>query len=908
VLNKIVSHYRVIEKLGGGGMGVVYRAEDLKLKREVALKFLPGELTRDRSAIERFEREAETAAAINHPNICTVYEVGEFDGSPYIAMELMEGETLKHKITDKPLALNTLLDWAIQISDGLDAAHSRGIIHRDLKPANLFITKRGQAKILDFGLAKLLSERKAAAVAVSQQTVTAVQTDPGRTMGTPAYMSPEQALGEQLDARTDLFSLGVVLYEMATGKVPFDGTSTAAVMVSILRDAAPPPIRVNPELPPELGRIIGKALEKDREMRYQSAAELRADLKRLRRDTDSGRVLARAEIYPLSAANSPAPTTLAAPDRQTGSGLLRLRWMVLAMVLIGVMAVIIWRQHTAQQPAFLSAEPLTSYVGLQLCPSFAPDGERVAFSWEGEKQDNFDIYVKQIGIETPLRLTSDPSPDLSPAWSPNGRSIAFIRVLAKDRAGLLLIPSLVGGPERRIAEITAPDIGYRGLKLLAWSPDGKWLVVPDGRSPDAVVGLFLVSVDTGEKHRLTLPPPGYDDVDPTFSPDMTRLAFVRHSGSTAGDVYLLDVSRQLQPRGEPRRLTFDDRLTGSPVWMRDGRALLFTRYAVPGRHSLWKMRLSNPPQLEPLPISADNAFALAISPKGDRLVYTHAINNANIWAIEPHVATAAKSVKAAPTPFITSTLGEDTPSFSPDGRQIAFQSSRTGFSEIWAVDRDGSHPRQLTELKGTVAGFPRWSPDGKKIVFHSRQQSNARLFLLDVPSGRSMQLAYKPVNEFQPSWSHDGKWIYFASGRTGDHQIWKIAAEGGLAIKLTEHGGDSPLESANAEFLFYTKTDSRLWRIPVSGGQEQQVMADPVDGYASAYAPGRKGIYFIRQASDGRGRALAFFSFASRQTTILADISHPVDFGFAVSPDEQLILYSQIDHVASDLMLVDNFR
>jgi eukaryotic-like serine/threonine-protein kinase len=889
-------------------MGVVYRAEDLKLKREIALKFLPEDVTRDPAALERFEREAQAAAAINHPNICTVHEIGEFEGSPYIAMELMEGETLKHKITDKPVVLNTLVDWAIQISDGLDAAHARGIVHRDLKPANLFITNRGQAKILDFGLAKLRSERKAAAAAASEQTVTAMQTDQGHTMGTPAYMSPEQARGEQLDGRTDLFSLGIVLYQMATGKVPFDGTSTAAVMASILRDVPEPPIRTNPELPTELGRIIGKALEKDPDLRYQSASDLRSDLKRLKRDTDSGRVLARAEIHRLDGRNSPDPSTLAVQDHRTSSGLLRSRWMVLAVGIIGVMAVVIWRQHRAQQPAFLSAEPLTSYVGIQLCPSFAPDGERVAFSWEGEKQDNFDIYVKQIGIETPLRLTSDPSPDLSPAWSPNGRSIAFIRVLANDRAGLLLIPSLVGGPERRIAEITAPGIAYRDLKLLAWSPDGKWLVVPDGRSHDAVVGLFLVSVDTGEKRRLTLSPPGYDDVDPAFSADMTRLAFVRHSGSSAGDIYLLEFSRQLQPGGEPKRLTFDDRLTGSPVWTRDGRALLFTRYSMSGRHGLWKIILSNPPRMEPLPISADKAFALAISPNGDRLVYTRPINNTNIWAIEPHVAPAAKSVKPAPTPFITSTQGEDTPSFSPDGRQIAFQSSRTGFSEIWAVDRDGSHPRQLTELKGTVAGFPRWSPDGKRIVFHSRQQSNARLFLLDVPSGRSMQLAYKPINDFQPSWSHDGKWIYFSSGRSGDGQVWKIASEGGHPIQLTKHGGWLPLESADAESLFFTKTDSRLWRIQLSGGQEQQVMPDPVDGYGHAYAPGRKGIYFIRQPSHGRGRGLAFFSFARHQTTSLAEIPRPISLGFALSPDERLVLYTQTEHVSSDLMLVENFR
>jgi serine/threonine protein kinase len=339
VLNQIVAHYRVIEKLGGGGMGVVYRAEDLKLKREVALKFLPEEITRDRSAIERFEREAEAAAAINHPNICTVHEIGDFEGSPYIAMELMEGETLKHRITNKPVALNTLLDWAIQITEGLDAAHARGIVHRDLKPANLFITKRGQAKILDFGLAKLRSERKPAPAVPSAQTMTAVQTDPGHTMGTPAYMSPEQALGEPLDARTDLFSLGVVLYEMATGKLPFDGTTTAAVMASILRDFPEPPIQVNPELPSELGRMISKALEKDRDLRYQSAAELRGDLKRLKRDSDSGRL---AGLTAVSDRDSPptAPPSLQAVKHPPAKGTGR-RWaLVAASAIIVVLAIL----------------------------------------------------------------------------------------------------------------------------------------------------------------------------------------------------------------------------------------------------------------------------------------------------------------------------------------------------------------------------------------------------------------------------------------------------------------------------------------------------------------------------------------------------------------------------------------
>jgi serine/threonine protein kinase len=288
VLNQIVAHYHVIEKLGGGGMGVVYRAEDLKLKREVALKFLPKSVSRDRSAVERFEREAEAAAAINHPNICTVYDIGEFEGSPYLAMEFLKGETLKYRITGKPVPLSTLLDWSIQITDGLAAAHARGIIHRDLKPANLFITDGGQVKILDFGLAKLLLQKKSALAAPSDRTVAVSQTDTGSTIGTPAYMPPEQLLGGQVDARSDLFSLGVVLYEMATGRRPFDESSATTLVTSILRDTPEPAVQANPEVPAELGHIISKALEKDPDARYLSAADLRGDFKRLKRDTDAG--------------------------------------------------------------------------------------------------------------------------------------------------------------------------------------------------------------------------------------------------------------------------------------------------------------------------------------------------------------------------------------------------------------------------------------------------------------------------------------------------------------------------------------------------------------------------------------------------------------------------------------------
>ena len=547
----------------------------------------------------------------------------------------------------------------------------------------------------------------------------------------------------------------------------------------------------------------------------------------------------------------------------------------------------------------LRAVPFTTFPGLEAEPRFSPDGNQIAFAWNGEKEDNWDIYVKVIGTESVLRLTANSGVDRVPAWSPDGRYIAFHRHTGTED-GIFLVPAL-GGPERKLY---SPRLGgLWGLELLDWSPDGKFLAFCENVPGEELVRISVLSVDSLDKRAVTSPPPGvFGDNWPRFSPDGRTLAFLHHFNSGAEEVCLVSATS-----GEPRRLTYDNVHMGGLTWAPDGTHLIYSSWRG-GSFGLWKISVAGG-EAEQLSMGRENALQPALARDGRRLAYAQALSDVNIWRFEvPRAPGRAKP----PTKLIASTEYEAEQQFSPDGKRIVFASSRSSGNsvEIWVCDSNGSKPVQLTNFGGHDAGTPRWSPDGRHIVFDCDATGTLQVYVMNAEGGppRVLKSGEKSEDEV-PSWSRDGRWICFASDRTGNFQVWKLPAEGGKAVQVTKGGGFAAFESYDGKTLYYAKGREvrGLWKVPVEGGEETLVLEQLGAGLWGYWGLTQDGIYLY----NDRTYAIEFFSFVTRKVTKVVKPEREPDSlnsGLSVSPDGRWILYAQYDVAASHIMLVDNFR
>jgi Tol biopolymer transport system component/predicted Ser/Thr protein kinase len=832
---QMIGPYEIISLLGKGGMGEVYLAEDRRLGRKVALKLLPVSLTIDIDRLRRFEREARAASALNHPNILTIYEIGRIGDKHFIATEYIEGETLRQRMMVAHPGFHEALEVAIQVAAALSTAHAAGIVHRDVKPENIMLRHDGYIKILDFGLAKLTEQPSASSP--DAPTKPMLKTSPGTVMGTVSYMSPEQARGLEVDARTDIWSLGVVLYEMISGHAPFAGPTASDLIVSILEREPPPLSTSAPDVPIELQRIVKKALCKDREERYQTIKDLLVDLKGLKQDLDATTHTARGTRSPSSKSKS----------------VTRVALILLASFLIAVAAFVLYR-FIARNASTTTSEvksgsheatgvsktmQITFSSGLDGYPAFSPDGRSITYS--SDKSGNFEIYVKQLtpgGSE--IQITSDGKQNSQPAWSPDGQRITYY----SKRGGIWVVTALGGIPKQ------LTEFGGRP----SWSPDGSFIAFQSvsgldrdhtafGALPPSTI--WIVPSQGGTPRQLTQvanPPGGHGA--PSWSPDGKRIVFdtydLRVSGIWSAAISGAELRRVT-------RVTDDTFITYDPVYSPDGSHIYFAKVSGNSIFGLWRVRVSaETGELLGEPVEVANMGAtrprvLTISKDGKKIAYGAVSSSSNIWSLS--VSPSSHEAIGGPAPLTRDTsLRNSTPAFSPDGQKIAFIVWRAGTKpDIWLMDADGKNPMPMTTDPASDFS-PTWFPESDQIAFLSDR--SGRSVLLSVMLSK---MAERPILDVGQDFalarlSPDGKQVAFNSNKSGTINIWMAALEGGQARQLTfdrELMG-FPCWSPDGQYIAFMMKrgeDSHAMIVPSSGGTPEQLTFDRGESWPYSWSP-----------------------------------------------------------------------